>query len=67
MTTATKNGQEEKITALYARLSDDDPIEKKARTATLRIQTQYKIKTGFVKGFFCKNHYFYNFLQSKLR
>ncbi len=31
MTTATKTGQEEKITALYARLSDDDPEEEKKK------------------------------------
>lgn len=31
MATATKNGQEEKITALYACLSDDDPIDKKGK------------------------------------
>lgn len=31
MATATKKGQEEKITALYARLSDDDPEEEKKK------------------------------------
>lgn len=31
MTTASKIGQEEKITALYARLSDDDPEEEKKK------------------------------------
>ena len=43
MTTATKNGQEEKITALYARLSDDDPIEKKQgwRRREFKLNTPY--------------------------